>query len=304
MDRELLQLQAPVRTKVGKQTSLQAIQASIRQQQKRQKKQYYSVLVAAILLVSILSASFLNGTSNTTNNMAAQAGTIEKGYIVQHRATELSYMMQWYYFQKKEISKQNLAMLESYLPQLPEEGASINKESITVLPEKQLLLKMSDGRLVQVAIFPYEEQQLMFVDAHTRQTIVLSIEEAQEVSEIIGHTDSLNFFVKLLLLLVIGVIGMKGTYYFYRSKGEPKRERAKITYFLSGFCVYVLWTFINGISYYYFGAINGLFVATAWTLLFLGKLLIDYYKGKFNYSILAIVPFFVMILAMIFVYCM
>ncbi|MEC1178381.1 hypothetical protein P9B03_07805 [Metasolibacillus meyeri] len=302
MDRELLQLQAPVRTKIAKQTSLQAIQASIRQQQKRQKKQYYSVLVAAILLVSILSASFLNGTSNTTNNMAAQAGTIEKGYIVQHRATELSYMMQWYYFQKKKINEQNLTILEPYIQNIP--TSTVKTESLSIWPEKQFLLKMSEGQIQQVAIFPYEEQQLMFVDAHTRQTVVLAIEEAQEVSEIIGHTDSLNFFVKSLLLLVIGVIGMKGTYYFYRSKGEPKRERAKITYFLAGFCVYVLWTFINGISYYYFGAINGLFVATAWTLLFLGKLLIDYYKGKFNYSIFAIVPFFVMILAMIFVYCM
>lgn len=299
MDKELQQLQAPVRTDEGRQKSLQIIQSGIKQREKYRKKQYYSVLAAAIVLISILAASFFDG---APNKLATNIGTIEKGYIVQHHSTNLSHMMKWYYFQKKKISQKNLAIIEPYIQSLP--TSTEKTESLSIWPEKQLLLKMSNGQIKQVAIFPYAEQQLMLIDAKTKQTIVLSVEESQSIKEKILANKSLSIYLKLIIVMFLLVLWLSLMKYFKRPTGSPMKERGTLFYGGLGVAAYFLWSVISGFSYYIFDTLNGLFIAIVGALLLLGKICVDYYNGKASYPVVSVIPFFFVMLLVTFIYCM
>lgn len=304
MEKELQQLQAPKRLNETKQLSYHTIQIKINERKKRQNLHYYSIVVAAAVLFMLLATSFFNNNTELINKQTATSPlTIEKGYITTNDSVEdLTYMTKWYYFDKNKLNEHELATLQPFVTKLY--ASNMQLEEFPQLPSKQLLLVMSDGRIVQLAVLiDNNDEQFTIVDVNTKQALKLTMDESMDITDI--YLDSLNkplFFIFELFFIVLLFI-LYGTTVLKISPKKKEKLELKTTkyYFLVGIAFYVIYTFVSGLSLYYFHSNNGLFIASFMASLLLAKTLIEYYNGRFDRSILEVPIFFIFVLLFTFV---
>lgn len=301
MDKELAQLQAPKRTQTVKQASFNKIQTTIHQRRKRQKRSYYSVLAAAAVLFVFLAASIFTGRQPVGENTAADLVTIEKGYAIANNSTaDLTYMTNWYYFEKNRVKEKDLALIQPFVTKLYEAGVPV--DDLPKAPAEQLLLKMSAGSIEQIAVISNNDQ-FVLVDMNTKQSLPLTFEEAMDIDMMMHDTveRSLLGLVRLLILSFLIAVYIAIVLQISPAKKEKMKSRNGHRYFFAAIGLYLIYTLVNGVSLYYFHAYNGLFIASAMALLLLLKWLIDYYNGRFESSIYEVPLLFIFTLLFTFV---
>lgn len=304
MDKMLKQLQAPKRNEAVKRASFNKIQNTVHQRQKRQKHRYTSVLAAAVILFVFLAASFFPNSQPVMENTTAGLLTIEKGYAVASNSTaDLTYMMNWYYFDKNRVEKADLIMIQPFVTRLYEAGVPV--EEMPKAPTEQLLVEMSTGSVVQIAVISYDDEHIL-VDMNTKQSLFLTREEAMTIKRIMHDSaeSSLSDYAQLVILLLLIALYIAVFLQISPGKKEKLEQRNRKRLFLEGIGTYLIYTFVNGLSLYYFQAYNGLFIANVMALLLLLKRLVNYYNGRFEGSLYEVPLLFIFILLFTFVKCL
>ena len=303
MDKELQQLQAPKRLNETKQLSYNTIQVKIAQRKKRKNVHYYSVVVAAAILFILLTTSFFNNTELVNEKTATSPLTIEKGYVtINESIVDLTYMTKWYYFDKNKVNDHDLAIIQPFITKLY--ASNVKLEQLPQTPDEQLLLVMSDGQVAQLAVFSdFTNDQYTLVDVNTKQALMITIDEAMDISlKIFNDNDkSLIAIVELFFIILLVIMYVNIVLKISPKKKEKLELKTAKYYFLVGIGTYIVYTFVNGLSLYYFHSYNGLFIASVMTSLLLVKTLIEYYNGRFDRSILEVPIFFIFILLFTFV---
>ena len=304
MDKMLEQLQAPKRHETVKRASYNKIQTTIHQRRKRQKRRYTSVLAAAVILFVFLTASFFPNRQPVMENTAAGLLTIEKGYAVANNSTvDLTYMMNWYYFDKNKVEKADLTMIQPFVTRLYEEGVPI--EELPNAPTEQLLVEMSNGSVGQLAVIPYDDEYVL-VEMNTKQSLPLTLEEARDIDIMISDTAERSLLGPGQLVILVFLIALYIAAILEISPGKKEKleQRYRTRLFLAGIGMYLIYIFVNGLSLYYFQAYNGLFIASVMAMLLLLKRLVNYYNGRFEGSLYEVPLLFIFMLLFTFVKCL
>ena len=251
----------------------------------------------------LLTTSFFNNTELVNEKTATSSLTIEKGYVtINESIVDLTYMTKWYYFDKNKVDEYDLATIQPFITKLY--ASNVKLEQLPQTPDEQLLLVMSDGQVAQLAVFSdFTNDQYTLVDVNTKQALIITIDEAKDIELILFNLSSkslsvnaeLFFMILLLILYVMIVLKISPK---KKEKLELKRKRY---FFFVGIGTYIVYTFVNGLSLYYFNSYNGLFIASVMASLLLAKTLIEYYNGRFDRSILEVPIFFIFILLFTFV---
>lgn len=303
MDKELQQLQAPKRLNETKQLSYNTIQVKIAQRKKRKNLHYYSVVVAAAILFILLTTSFFNNTELVNEKTATSPLTIEKGYVtINESIVDLTYMTKWYYFDKNKVDEYDLATIQPFITKLY--ASNVKLEQLPQTPDEQLLLVMSDGRVAQLAVLNDQvNNQYVLVDVNTKQALTITIDEARDIHFMIFDYNhkSLMAIVELFFYILLVILYVNTVLKISPKKKEKLELKRKRYFFFVGIGTYIVYTFVNGLSLYYFNSYNGLFIASVMTSLLLVKTLIEYYNGRFDRSILEVPIFFIFILLFTFV---
>ena len=303
MDKELQQLQAPKRLNETKQLSYNTIQVKIAQRKKRKNLHYYSVVVAAAILFILLTTSFFNNTELVNEQTATGPLTIEKSYVtINESIVDLTYMTKWYYFDKNKVDEYDLATIQPFITKLY--ASNVKLEQLPQTPDEQLLLVMSDGQVAQLAVFSdFNNDQYTLVDVNTKQALMITIDEAMDISlKIFNDNDkSLMAIVELFFYILLVILYVNTVLKISPKKKEKLELKRKRYFFFVGIGTYIVYTFVSGLSLYYFNSYNGLFIASVMTSLLLVKTLIEYYNGRFDRSILEVPIFFIFILLFTFV---
>ena len=303
MNKELQQLQAPKRSNETKQLSYNTIRVKIEQRKKRKNVHYYSVLAAAAILFILLATSFFNNTKLVNEQTATSPLTIEKGYVtINESIVDLTYMMKWYYFDKNKVNEQDLAIIQPFITKLY--TSNVKLEQLPQTLDEQLLLVMSDGRVAQLSVFSdFTNDQYTLVDVNTKQALMITIDEAMDIHFMIfdyNHKSLMaivELFLNILLLIMYVTIVLK----ISPKKKEKLELKRKRYFFFVGLGTFIVYTFVSGLSLYYFHSYNGLFIVSVMTSLLLVKTLIEYYNGRFDRSIFEAPVFFVCVLLFTFV---
>ena len=303
MDKELQQLQAPKRLNETKQLSYNTIQVKIAQRKKRKNLHYYSVVVAAAILFILLTTSFFNNTELVNEKTATSPLTIEKGYVtINESIVDLTYMTKWYYFDKNKVDEYDLATIQPFITKLY--ASNVKLEQLPQTLDEQLLLVMSDGRVAQLAVFSdFTNDQYTLVDVNTKQALMITIDEAMDISlKIFNDNDkSLMAIVELFFYILLVILYVNTVLKISPKKKEKLELKRKRYFFFVGIGTYIVYTFVNGLSLYYFNSHNGVFIASVMASLLLLKTLIEYYNGRFNRSILEVPILFLVVLLFTFV---
>ena len=303
MDKELQQLQAPKRSNETKQSSYNTIRVKITQRKKRQNLHYYSIVIAAAILFMLLATSFFNNTELVNEQTATSPLTIEKGYVtINESIVDLTYMTKWYYFDKNKVNDYDLAIIQPFITKLY--TSNVKLEQLPQTPDEQLLLVMSDGRVAQLAVLNDQvNNQYVLVDVNTKQALTITIDEAMDIHFMIFDYNhkSLMAIVELFFIILLVIMYVNIVLKISPKKKEKLELKTAKYYFLVGIGTYIVYTFVNGLSLYYFHSYNGLFIASVMTSLLLVKTLIEYYNGRFDRSILEVPIFFIFILLFTFV---
>ena len=303
MDKELQQLQAPKRLNETKQLSYNTIQVKIAQRKKRKNLHYYSVVVAAAILFILLTTSFFNNTELVNEQTATSPLTIEKSYVtINESIVDLTYMTKWYYFDKNKVNEQDLAIIQPFITKLY--ASNVKLEQLPQTPYEQLLLVMSDGRVAQLAVLNDQvNNQYVLVDVNTKQALTITIDEARDIHFMIFDYNhkSLMAIVELFFYILLVILYVNTVLKISPKKKEKLELKKRRYFFFVSLVTCIVYTFVNGLSLYYFNSYNGLFIASVMTSLLLVKTLIEYYNGRFDRSILEVPIFFIFILLFTFV---
>ena len=298
MENELRQLQAPKRSTATKQSSLLAIRETVNRRKKRQIRHYYSVVLAAAVLLVLLTASLLEGTQPVDNMTSASTLTINQGYTIQNEWNgNLTHLSKWYYFDKKKVNENDLAFIQPYITKL---YASNGKgEEFTYTPSNQLLLVMEDGQVAQVAVLSHSDNDhYSLVDINSKQSLPITLEEAQEVERMMMDSAEKLFvdFVELVLICFLVVLYIAAVMKISPLKKEACKSKKWSFYFLAGVVIYVVYTVVSGVSLYFFHSYNALFIASVMSILLLLRVMMEYYNGRFERRIFEVPVFFLFIL--------
>ena len=305
MDKELQQLQAPKRSNEIRQLSYTTIQTKIAQRKKRQNIHYYSIVMAAAVLFMLLATSFFNNNTELVNKQTATNPlTIERGYITTNDSTEnLTFMTKWYYFDKNKLNEYELSTLQPFVTKLSTSNMLLEKFPQT--PNKQLLLVMSNGRIVQLTLLSDSNdiQHDVLIDVNTKQALKLTMDESMDITAIFfdSANKSLRFIFELFIIILLFLLYGTTVHKISPKKKEKLELKTTKYYFLVGLAFYILYTFVSGLSLYYFHSHNGLFIASVMASLLLVKTLIEYYNGRFDRSIFEVPIFFIFVLLFTFV---
>ena len=306
MENKLRQLQAPKRSTEMKQASFLAISEKVNQRKKRQIRSYYSVVLATAVLLALLTASLLEDTQRVDKMTATSPLTIERGYAIPNESTDnLTHLSKWYYFDKNKMNEDDLAFIQPYITKL---YASNSKgEEFTHSPFAQLLLVMSDGQVAQVAVlFDYDNEQYSLVDINSKHSLPITIDEAREIEHMIidQAEKSLVGLIEVLLFAFLVVLYIAAVMKISPLKKEARESKKRSFYFLVAVVMYVVYTFISGLSLYFFHSYNALFIASGMTILLLVKVLLEYYNGRFERSLFEVPVFFLFVLLVTIVRCL
>ncbi len=206
---------------------------------------------------------------------------------------DLTYMTKWYYFDKNKVNEQDLAIIQPFITKLY--ASNVKLEQLPQTPDEQLLLVMSDGRVAQLAVFnDHTNDQYTLVDVNTKQALMITIDEAWTFSFMIfNYNDkSLMAIVELFFNILLVIMYVNIVLKISPKKKEKLELKRKRYFFFVGIGTYIVYTFVNGLSLYYFHSYNGLFIASVMTSLLLVKTLIEYYNGRFDRSIFEVPDIF------------
>ncbi|WP_332645714.1 hypothetical protein [Lysinibacillus sp. 54212] len=306
MDKELQRLQAPGRSNQTKQSSFCELQKKINTRKRQQKRNYYSVLVATAVLLIFIATSMMNSPAMIEENDTAASLHIEKGYAINmDAAIDVRYMTKWYYFDKNKVSEYELGTVQPFLTKLF--ASNVRMKELPQLREEQLLLEMSNGQILQLALL-YEDakDQYILANINTKQALPLTMEEAKQIEFIIYNFAKKSYLgVVKLFLMILSLIAYLLVIMQISPKRKEKLESKKASYYVPVvFGTYVLYTIVAGISLYNFHSYNGLFIASIMTSLFIMKALGEYYNGRFERSLFEVPIFFVFVLLLTFVKCL
>ena len=166
---------------------------------------------------------------------------------------------------------------------------------------------MSDGQVAQIAVlFDYDNDRYSLVDINSKHALPITIDEAREIEHMMIDQagKSLVGLVKVLLFAFLVVLYIAAVMKISPLKKEARGSKKESFYFLAAVVTYVVYTFIGGLSLYFFHSYNALFIASAMTILLLVKVLIEYYNGRFERSIFEVPAFFLFVLLVTIVRCL
>lgn len=302
MDKELQDSQAQKQSNEMMQSSNTTIQSNKNKNNKR-KLNYYSVAVAAAILLIILTFSIMR--SEHESEKTSSSLTIEKGYSIDIESTvDITHMTKWYYFEKNKVSEYDLGTVQPFISKLY--NSNVKSEELPEAPDEQLLLRMSNGQVAQVAVIKDDtNDQYYFADVNTKQALLITIEEAKDITYMIFDSAkrSLIIPVQTFLFILLLIMYVNTVLKISPKKKEKLEMKKRSYYFFVGIGTYFVFTFVNGLSLYYFDSYNGLFIASVMASLLLMKALFEYYNGRFDRSIFEIPVFFVFVLLSTFVIC-
>lgn len=286
MDEQFKNLQAPIRTAEQQLQNLHQIKGKIKRRQRLQKLQLIGTTFTAIALMFILFTLFTNK-GEPLSNQAATSSSLQKAYYFSnHSEQPIANIDKWYYTSKSKIANKDLDLLAQLANHISQSKQFYEEQQ---LPPafRDFLLHYDDGttRYLQfwTTIINDRHEQFM-MDAATKQVYELTSSDSELLQMM---TQGSNFFitlVRLAIFIAVLYVALRVCLQFNLLGNTEKLTTMKNwKKFVLGIAAYMYAVIGQGLSLYYFGTINALFLGG---LLLLPFVLYHWRQfGKTNYQI-------------------
>lgn len=286
MDEQFKKLQAPKRTLEQQTQSYKHIKSKIKLRARYQRLQVIGTGMATVALIFVLLTMLINN-STIVPNHAASSAPLEKAYYFTNLSAEpIEDIDKWYYTSKTKIAPQDL----KFLAQIADNTIQATRvyEGDGLPPaSRDFLLFYDDGakQYLQYWATTINQRQEQFVmDVATKQVYELTEAESAQLQKLSRELRIVSEILKLVIFgLVVSAALLVCLKFNLLGSTEKFNRTKKWKPFLLGIGFYVYATILQGVSLYYFGAENGLFVAS---LLLLPILLYHWRQlGKSHYQV-------------------
>lgn len=262
MDEQFKKLHAPKRTLEQQTQSLEQINGKLKKRKHFERLQVLGTSIASVALVVMIVLLFTIPTE-TVRNQAATAVSLQSAYHFQNASGEpVDEIDQWYYTGKTNVAKKDLAFLE----QLAERTMQSTDYNELQWPQayRDFVLHYEDGstRYLQFwSTIVYDRIDQFVMDAATKQVYELSGNESADLQKIARGSSLLIVIIKFIGLVVVSYAALVVCVQF-NLIGHTEQKSSMKTWKIIALmtAVYLYSTLVKGMSLYYFGAMNGLFI--------------------------------------------
>ncbi|WP_274307159.1 hypothetical protein [Solibacillus daqui] len=286
MDEQFKILQAPIRTSEQQMHSLNQIKGKIKHRQRFQKLQLIGTSFTAIALIFILMTLFTTKSEPLSNQAAASASLQKAYYFSNHSEQPVVNIDKWYYTSKSKIANKDLDLLVQLAKQVSQSKQLYDEQK---LPSayRDFILLYDDGtkRYLQYWTTIINDRHEQFVmDAATKKMYELTSTESVQLQKITRGSNIFVNLVKLVTFVLVITVALSVCLRFNLLGNTKKQTSMKVwKKFVMGLGAYMYVVIVQGLSLYYFGALNALFFGV---LLFLPFVLYHWRQfGKSNYQI-------------------
>lgn len=271
MDEQFKNLQAPKRTAAQQTKSLQQIKGKLNKRKRLERFQVIGTSLASVALVVMIALLFTLPTE-TVRNQATSADSLQRAYYFQNQSDEpVTEIDQWYYTGKTKVAQKDLALL-AQLAERTMQSTDYNELQWSAA-YRDFILHYEDGstRYLQFwSTIVYDRIDQFVMDATTKQVYQLSGNESADLQKIAQGPSLLSLVFKLFGLVVVSYVTVIICVHFHllgRTQQNHPTNTRKVVALVIAFYIYS--TLVKGLSLYYFGAYNGLFIFGLFILPFL-----------------------------------
>ncbi|MCH7322007.1 hypothetical protein LZ480_08885 [Solibacillus sp. MA9] len=286
MDEQFKNMQAPIRTSEQQIKSLNQIKGKIKQRQRMLKLQLIGTSFTAVALIFILFTLFITKSEPLSNQAATSASLQKAYYFSNHSEQPVVNIDKWYYTSKSKIANKDLNLLAQLANQISQ-SKQLYEEQQLPPAFRDFLLHYDDGtkRYLQFWTTIINDRHEQFVmDVTTKQVYELTSSDSELLQMM---TQESNFFITLVrfvIFLAVLYVALFVCLHFNLLGNTEKLETIKAwKIFVLGIATYFYVVIVQGLSLYYFGAVNALFLGG---ILFLPFVLYHWRQfGKSNYQV-------------------